>query len=637
MSLRRVRRAGVLVHALRVAVILITGAEVLGCSRLQSTASALGASASVGESTRLESEAVRLFGQGRYNEAARTAQQALFIKERQLGPRHADVLMLTVFIGRCYFELGRLVDAEALYRRSLVILEAGRDAADDNLLMVQNALAQLHVARGDYAHAETLLQHVLTVRERVHGRDYQGLAVTLQAFGNLHANRGAYRQAESYYLRALGIAEQTDGGASLTVAALLGDLGITYMSLGEYERARSHLERAQALHERDLGPGHPKIAVDGINLGLLHVIQGEHERAGTFLRRALAIEQQAGPDRHLPNLLHNLGLLSFAKGDLERAAALLQRAVKAKQELYGPNHPDVAGMLGNLAFIHWARNAFDRAIQLMSRAVDIRERILPNVLISGTEAEKLEYMTSLNDETAMVLSFHARARRQDADALRLAFEIVLQRKGRILDAVSESLAALRDRLGEDDRAALSELVAARSKLAALLFRASDGDGGQQRAQAEQLEQHIESIQARLAARSVEVRLTSSPIALDRVRQAIPDDAALVEFVRFRPISIRGPRATAARYTAYVIRRVGDPAWVALGDAEPIETAIRRLRTALASPEDASVETAARVLDELVMKPVRTTLGEVKTLLISPDGDLNLIPFSALLAWISTEA
>ena len=39
--------------------------------------------------------------------------------------------------------------------------------------------------------------------------------------------------------------------------------------------------------------------------------------------------------------------------------------------------------------------------------------------------------------------------------------------------------------------------------------------------------------------------------------------------------------------------------------------------------------AARALDALVMQPIRALLGDARWVLLSPDGDLNLIPFEAL--------
>jgi len=53
------------------------------------------------------------------------------------------------------------------------------------------------------------------------------------------------------------------------------------------------------------------------------------------------------------------------------------------------------------------------------------------------------------------------------------------------------------------------------------------------------------------------------------------------------------------------------------------------REALRDPNRTDVKLLARTVDEKVMRPVRSLLGESRRLLIAPDSRLNLIPFAAL--------
>nr|WP_267898805.1 CHAT domain-containing protein [Sorangium cellulosum] len=61
----------------------------------------------------------------------------------------------------------------------------------------------------------------------------------------------------------------------------------------------------------------------------------------------------------------------------------------------------------------------------------------------------------------------------------------------------------------------------------------------------------------------------------------------------------------------------------------MEDAVGDLRKALARAA-ADPRPAARALDALVMQPIRRVLGPTRWVLLSPDGLLNLVPFSALL-------
>ena len=68
----------------------------------------------------------------------------------------------------------------------------------------------------------------------------------------------------------------------------------------------------------------------------------------------------------------------------------------------------------------------------------------------------------------------------------------------------------------------------------------------------------------------------------------------------------------------------------LGDAETIDNAAVAFLNATRVPNsEQRVQTTGRQLDELLMAPIRPLLGDATHLLLSPDGQLNLIPFAAL--------
>ncbi|MER0203689.1 MAG: CHAT domain-containing protein, partial [Nitrosomonas sp.] len=74
---------------------------------------------------------------------------------------------------------------------------------------------------------------------------------------------------------------------------------------------------------------------------------------------------------------------------------------------------------------------------------------------------------------------------------------------------------------------------------------------------------------------------------------------------------------------------GEPQSIELGDAAEIDHLVHDWRKTLANGRNPSVAALARKLDEKIMQPVRKLLGEARSVLISPDGALNLIPFAAL--------
>ena len=83
------------------------------------------------------------------------------------------------------------------------------------------------------------------------------------------------------------------------------------------------------------------------------------------------------------------------------------------------------------------------------------------------------------------------------------------------------------------------------------------------------------------------------------------------------------------YAAYVVRKDGAPRGVDLGPARTIDGTIAALREALRDPARRDLRPRARALAEQVMRPLQAAIGNARRLLVSPDGNLNLVPFEAL--------
>lgn len=111
-----------------------------------------------------------------------------------------------------------------------------------------------------------------------------------------------------------------------------------------------------------------------------------------------------------------------------------------------------------------------RAVAFQSRANDVDKHNLAFNLAIGSECQKLAYLALFSTQTDLMLSLHSDYAPDDPRALELAFTTLLRRKGRGLDAVIDTLAALRRLATPEGQRLLDQLAEARSQLAALTFR-----------------------------------------------------------------------------------------------------------------------------------------------------------------------
>ena len=80
-------------------------------------------SSELAEAERLYGQALKLYGEGRYDEAIRLSERALSIRERLLGLFDLRVAESLHNLGMLYREKGDYVRAEPLYLRALSIRE----------------------------------------------------------------------------------------------------------------------------------------------------------------------------------------------------------------------------------------------------------------------------------------------------------------------------------------------------------------------------------------------------------------------------------------------------------------------------------------------------------------------------------
>jgi CHAT domain-containing protein/Tfp pilus assembly protein PilF len=647
--------------------------------RIEELRDATGDDYALHEARKLYQEGIKLLGAGKYEEALTLVERAGEIRERVLGPEHRDVAETINGLGALYFYKGEYAKTESLYQRGLDIREKVLGPEHPIVAASLNNLAIVYQEKGEYAKAEPLYQRALAIREKVLGPEHALVAASLSNLATLHFKTGAYLKAEPLYQRALAISENVLGPEHPNVASSLIGLALIYSDRGDYQKAESLTVRALAIRERTLGPEHPDVAASLSNLAFIYRYKGDYAKAEPHYLRAMAIwEKTVGPDHYdLAVCINGLANLYFYKGDYEKAEQLYRRALIMKEKVLGlehrsvstalnnlakiyvnkgdyakaeslylrslailekvigPEHPYFILSLDDLAMLYAAKGDLAQAVTVQSRANSASERKLALNLGAGSERQKLAYLSIFSKETDFTLSLHSQALPRDSQALDLAFTTLLRRKGRGLEAMADTIGALRSRATPEDQALFDELSEARSQFALFMLKESGTDKPETyRTRLKSLEDKVEELESALSARRPDFRAQAQPVTLNAVQSALPAGSALVEFAVYEPQDPRNDKnKLPSRYLAYLLTAQGRPKWTDLGEAAPIDRAIISWRKALRDPRRTDVKRLARVVDEKVMRPVlaiaQSEFGVPRRLLIAPDGMLNLVPFAAL--------
>jgi CHAT domain-containing protein/Tfp pilus assembly protein PilF len=564
-------------------------------------------------------------------------QRALAIKEKALGPEHPLVGDSLNGLALTHYRKGDYAKAEHGYLRALAIKEKALGPQHPGVAQILNNLATLYYEIGDYVKAEQDFQRALNIKEKALGPQHPDVAVSLNSLASLYYKKGDYAKAEQIYQRSLDIREKALGPQHPDVAQSLNNLASLYNDKGDYPKAELTYLRVLNIKEKALGLEHASVALTLNNLADLYKAKGDYEKAEQIHQRALAIKEKALGSEHpsVAKSLNNLAVLYYEKGDYANAESLNRRALAIREKAVGPEHPDVVESLVHLAVLYATKGDFAQAVTVLSRANSASERNLAINLVAGSERQKLAYLALFSKETDFTLWLHSQALPQDPQALDLAFTTLLCRKGRVLEAMADTIGALRSRAAPEDQALFDQLAEARSRLALFMLKESGADKPEiYRARLESLEDKVEELESALSARRPDFRAQAQPATLNAVQSALPAGSVLIEFAIYTPQDPRNDKnKLPPRYLAYLLAAQGQPKWTDLGEAAPIDRAITSWRKALRDPRRTDVKQLARAVDEKVMRPVlalaQSEFGVPRRLLIAPDGLLNLVPFAAL--------
>ena len=557
----------------------------------------------------------------------------LSIRERVLGTESDGFAKALNNVALVYENKGEYSKAESLYLRALTTWEKALGPDHPETAFAVDNLARVYLFEGDYARAEPLFQGALTIREKALGPDHPSTALSLNNLAVLYRRTGDLAKAAPLLARALSIWEKKVGPDNPAVAPPLNNLARLYERAGDYAAAEPLYRRALAVREKSLDPGHSSIGDSLNDLGQLYLRTEDNDvGAERLLLRSRDILEGALGSQHpsVARPLANLAELYERQGDGVRAEQSYRLALTIRENALGPDHADVAGSLDLLGRFYQRKGDLPQALALLSRSGEVRERNLTHNLPLGSERQKLGYLELFAKDTDATLSLHSRLAPRDTRALQLAFTTLLRRKGRGLDAMTDSVSALHGRSNPADQAVLRQLSDERSQLALLTLKGPDkANAGQYPALVKQRENEVDRLEADVSRRSLEFRALSRPITLAAVQALIPPGTALIEFALYHPVDGRAASPHLPRYAAYVLAAEGDAQWADLGEAASIDRALEPWRLALRDPERTDVRRLARAVDVKLMQPVRTLLGTTRHLLISPDGPLNLVPFAAL--------
>lgn len=527
-----------------------------------------------------------------------------------LGPSHPGYLRNKIDLGILETEMGLLERADDLLRAAYRA-KAEQGKRDDLMEYASRSLGMHYLRKREFDRAEPLLKQALAIRGELKGKKSPGYAAGLNDLGILYTDMRRFQLALASYQESLEIVRAGAGASSEAYAVTLSNMAVVHHYLGDLAQARRLTQESQDVMKRLYGEDHVKCAGNYLSLGQLSYALGEYDDADRSLRRALALYDKN------------------------------QKAASRNYVL----------ALRALADVHMALDRPAEALAWQWRALDADQEQVRRVFSISTESGMFAYLESVGGDYEALLAMALGRQKADPSVATRALTWTLRRKGIIVETMAQ-YRAQEQAVHHDPSVAPAarELQALRKQLAAAeadaAGRSDPGLEGKRRSLADKVYKQEQFLHRKLSAYRQQQTQPFHAVDAEQVRKKLPADAALVEIVQARVPDFKhkgpGPYWGPAHYLAFVLTPEAEaPARLFdLGPAKAVDAAVRAFREKIeqaprelrASDEKAVEEDfrpAAGELYQLVFAPLRPALGKATTLYVAPDGELNRIPFQAL--------
>ena len=588
-----------------------------------------------------------LWQAGEYRDARFHWERALSIREKKLGPNHGAVSILLANLAAVLADMGDCSAALPLADRFVALSEKAYGPDHPFFGRSLSVLYRAYYCGGNFTEARRVTERALAIQEKAWGPENASVAYNRANLGQLLWEIGDLTEARRNYERALPVFEKLYGAESVFYAEGLSGLARVAASSGDLTTARVLQERVVTNYEKAVGPNHPDLGVPLINLALTLTKEGEPTRARPLYERALSLWEQArgAESPFVAVALSQLAGFLQETGDLVWARQLYERALAIQEKAFGDNHATTAETLRGLAQLRAMAGEAKGAFALALRAEEAGREHWQLIATTLSEREALAYARERTSGLDLVLTLAA----QQRPTARAAWGAVVRSRALVLDEMAARHRTV-SRAADPEMARLAEtLTSARERLARLVVRGPGNEPAERYHKLlDETRQEKERAERALAERSQAFReeLARARIGFDDVAAALPSEAALVAYVRYRHADFTTPEPGSKRpeplphYLAFVWKHPqAEPEVVPLGPAAAIETLVATVRRQIAHESRAPGRAAKRSeadyrqtgegLRRAVWSPVSPYLGDARRVFIVPDGALHLVNFAAL--------
>jgi len=568
-------------------------------------------------------------------------------------PVVAEIKALFESVGH-FFADYEIDSAQVLCEKGLGLARENFKEPDTTIALALTWMGSLYYHKSDFARCENYWIEALNMRKKILPTDHLDIGNSMHNMSTVYRAQGKFADALPFQIQALEIRKKNLNPGDTLIADGINNLGAIYYNLGNYEKAESLFIEAIRIRENFSYPGeipndaHYTLSLFLGNLGRLHKNMGFYEKARPFYERALKITEETWGSAH-PRFAIALawhGEFYYEWGKYTNAVVLFKRAIEIYEKTVSPDLLEVTSHMNGLAKVLSASGKLNESITYYHRAQEPKRNFINHVFPYASEVQKLMYVQRyplIDNSFLSLVQFD-----NTMESKEPALEMLLEGKGVVLEAISAEKKTSYCLSDSFTTGKCKELDLVGGEIATMIINGLGGlEPDEYKNSLDILVHRKDKLEAELRSICYEFdeALALREIRVRDVAEALSERSVLWEIIKYRPYDFRKTgsdkeRKGPPRYMVFQLSKDGNIEAVDLGEAVLIDSLmvachdnITNLMGKNIKLNEMSTEQELSLITgqlyDLVFAPMVKYLDTDTRIFISPDGELNLLPFNIL--------
>ena len=529
-------------------------------------------------------------------------------------------------------------------------------------------LGRIYRVLGDYKTAEFYYKECIKIESELKDKDPEFVSDVMNSLGLVLYDQGKYNKAEIEFIESLRIKERLFGRNDISMASAYNNLALVYNAQNLYEKAQYFVENSLLILKKN-NVKDERLAHALQTLGSVYYSQRFNpKKQDYFLNKAKETTLKAFEldkkffgidDIRTSYTKETLALIYADLNNYKKAELFLKDVLKVRKEFHGLNHPSVSNAYNNLAVIYDDQGLIKKAEINFLKALEISENTLG----------KYNILTTNNYSNIGSFYLEKNENQKGSKYLKKAVEnnlIGIQREMPYLPLDERYFYFLQFQPEFD----LIFMNVASGKISSDigLFARLNNQGLLPEIERKQFQKLNESginknlinqlnkitrelssiktgtkewINKNVIKMNIEKKLFQSnpeyePTLVSKIEVAnnMPENSILIEYQAYYKF-LDNPKSNKSnyfssekRYLAFLLKPNGSSEAIDLGNADEIDKNIKSALLNIREFPEKSEELFDKISDS-ILDPINKYLEGINTVFISPDSEINLVPFSAL--------